>query len=207
MRDRTTPPREHGRSRFCAFSCRPRRPEADADHASPAHAVTDACENLLARILGLGRLGHRNTIRVRQQYALPPSQQPWRTSQNRSMCRSVDVHQFRADSIPNRKSRTGTAHAPRPLRSMLRRREGEGSDQGDRHHRLAPGNEPAWRTRPFSFIYGDQDLNIPVEALAFMSDRASAVTAQLVPGGSHALPVSQPTLVAEMITAAADAVA
>lgn len=40
-----------------------------------------------------------------------------------------------------------------------------------------------------------------------MSDRASAVTAQLVPGGSHALPVSQPTLVAEMIAAAADAVA
>lgn len=34
--------------------------------------------------------------------------------------------------------------------------------------------EPAWKTVPAWFVYGDKDKNIPPQALAFMADRAKS---------------------------------
>lgn len=58
---------------------------------------------------------------------------------------------------------------------------------------------PAWKSIPSSFIYSSGDKNIPVEALRFMADRAGAVEAVEIADASHALPVSQPEEVAEVI--------
>ena len=66
-------------------------------------------------------------------------------------------------------------------------------------------NDPAWRTRPSSFVYGDQDRNIPVAALQFMAERTDPAAVQVVEGGSHALPVSQPERIAAAIATAAGA--
>ena len=59
--------------------------------------------------------------------------------------------------------------------------------------------DPAWKTVPSSFVYSSGDRNIPIEALRFMAERAEAVEAVEIPDASHALPVSQPDAVAEVI--------
>jgi pimeloyl-ACP methyl ester carboxylesterase len=59
--------------------------------------------------------------------------------------------------------------------------------------------EPAWRTVPSWHIWGAADKNIPAEAMRFMADRAGARTAQEIPGAGHALTVSQPGPVADVI--------
>ena len=55
-----------------------------------------------------------------------------------------------------------------------------------------PTGEPAWRTIPSWFVFGDEDLNIPVALHRYMADRAGAKGVREVPGGSHALSVSDP---------------
>ncbi len=69
-----------------------------------------------------------------------------------------------------------------------------------------PSNEPAWRTVPSWFIYGELDRAIPTELSRFMAERANAREAIEVPGGSHALPASQPQAVADLIVRAAASV-
>ena len=59
--------------------------------------------------------------------------------------------------------------------------------------------EPAWRTVPSWHVWGAADRNIPAEAMRFMADRAGARTAQEIPGAGHALTVSQPGPVADVI--------
>jgi pimeloyl-ACP methyl ester carboxylesterase len=59
--------------------------------------------------------------------------------------------------------------------------------------------EPAWRTLPSFFVWGDADRNIPAEALRFMADRAAGRVRLGIPGAGHALPVSQPAAVADTI--------
>jgi pimeloyl-ACP methyl ester carboxylesterase len=66
-------------------------------------------------------------------------------------------------------------------------------------------SEPAWRTLPSWFIYGDLDKNIPPAALAFMAERAGAREAVVIKGGSHVIMVSHPDEVAKLIVAAASA--
>lgn len=61
----------------------------------------------------------------------------------------------------------------------------------------------AWKNRPSWFIYGDQDLNIPLQALTFMAERAGSRQTQVVRGASHAVMVSNPQAVASMIEHAA----
>jgi pimeloyl-ACP methyl ester carboxylesterase len=70
-----------------------------------------------------------------------------------------------------------------------------------------PADEPGWKRIPAWFVYGELDLNIPAELERFMAERAGARAAQEVTGGSHALSVSRPEAVTEMILAAVDAVA
>ncbi|SFU84671.1 Pimeloyl-ACP methyl ester carboxylesterase [Polaromonas sp. YR568] len=64
---------------------------------------------------------------------------------------------------------------------------------------------PAWKTLPSWFIYGDQDKNIPPQALAFMAERAHSKQTVVVKGASHVVMVSRPEPVAKLIERAAEA--
>jgi pimeloyl-ACP methyl ester carboxylesterase len=67
----------------------------------------------------------------------------------------------------------------------------------------ASGEHPLWKERPSWFVYGELDRNIPAELERFMADRAEAERAIELEGGSHALSVSRPDAVAELILEAA----
>jgi len=63
--------------------------------------------------------------------------------------------------------------------------------------------EPAWKTLPSWFVYGDQDRNIPPQAQAFMAERAHSKQTVVVRGASHVVMMSHPDAVAKLIEAAA----
>lgn len=66
--------------------------------------------------------------------------------------------------------------------------------------------EPAWKTVPSWFIYGDADLNIPPALLEFMAKRADAWETIIIEGGSHVVMISHPDEVAHLIGRAASEV-
>jgi pimeloyl-ACP methyl ester carboxylesterase len=66
-----------------------------------------------------------------------------------------------------------------------------------------PTDQPAWKTIPSWFVFSDQDLNIPVALHRYMAERAGAKNVREITGASHALSVSAPDAVAEMILEAA----
>lgn len=66
-------------------------------------------------------------------------------------------------------------------------------------------SEPAWKTIPSWFVYGDKDKNIPAQAQVFMAERAHAKKAVVVKGASHVVMVSNPKVVASLIETAASA--
>lgn len=68
-----------------------------------------------------------------------------------------------------------------------------------------PAGQPAWKTTPAWFIYGDKDKNIPPQALGFMAERAHSKQTVVVHGASHVVMVSHPREVAELIEKAATA--
>jgi pimeloyl-ACP methyl ester carboxylesterase len=63
--------------------------------------------------------------------------------------------------------------------------------------------EPAWKTLPSWFVFGDKDKNIPLQALTFMADRAHSKQTVVVKGSSHVVMVSNPKVVAKTIESAA----
>ncbi|HEV2604698.1 MAG TPA: alpha/beta hydrolase [Microvirga sp.] len=63
--------------------------------------------------------------------------------------------------------------------------------------------DPAWRSLPSYFVYGDGDKNIPARALAFMAERAGSKRTTVVEGASHVVMVSQPQAVTDVIVEAA----
>ena len=65
------------------------------------------------------------------------------------------------------------------------------------------GADPLWKDIPSWFVYGELDRNIPAGAHAFMAERAQARNTVEVAGAAHALPVSRPEEVAQMILEAA----
>lgn len=65
---------------------------------------------------------------------------------------------------------------------------------------------PAWKTLPSWFVFGDQDQNIPVEAHRFAARRARARWTREIAGVSHAVASSRPEDVAESIFEAVRAV-
>ena len=65
--------------------------------------------------------------------------------------------------------------------------------------------EPAWKTIPSWFVYGDADKNIPAQAQAFMAERAHSKQTVVVKGASHVVMVSNPKVVASLIEKAASA--
>jgi pimeloyl-ACP methyl ester carboxylesterase len=68
-----------------------------------------------------------------------------------------------------------------------------------------PTDAPAWRHIPSWFVFGDQDLIIPVALHRFMTERAGAKASRELAGGSHALSVSEPEAVTATILDAAAA--
>ncbi len=64
-------------------------------------------------------------------------------------------------------------------------------------------SEPAWKTRPSYFVYGDGDKNIPAKALGFMAERAGSRRTIVVEGASHVVMVSHPKVVTDLIEEAA----
>jgi len=69
-----------------------------------------------------------------------------------------------------------------------------------------PADRPAWKDIPSWCVHGDQDRNIPAELQRFMARRAGCRLVNEVQGGSHAISVSRPDAVAEMIRNAVHAV-
>jgi pimeloyl-ACP methyl ester carboxylesterase len=65
--------------------------------------------------------------------------------------------------------------------------------------------EPAWKTVPSWFVYGDDDRNIPPAAMAFMAERAKSRQTVVVKGASHVVMVSHASEVASLIERAATA--
>jgi pimeloyl-ACP methyl ester carboxylesterase len=63
----------------------------------------------------------------------------------------------------------------------------------------------AWKTLPSWFVFGDQDRSIPVALLRFMAERAGSRRTVEVKGASHAVGVSNPFAVADLIREAATA--
>jgi len=65
---------------------------------------------------------------------------------------------------------------------------------------------PAWPSLPSWFVFGDADRNIPVEMHRAMAERAGSKGTVELPGASHALTVSRPGEVADVIGTAIAAV-
>ena len=61
--------------------------------------------------------------------------------------------------------------------------------------------EPAWRSKPSWYLVATDDRMIPPPAQRVMSKRAGATVVEVA--GSHAIYVSQPAAVAELIAKAA----
>ncbi len=66
----------------------------------------------------------------------------------------------------------------------------------------ASGDEPLWRSVPSWFVFGDQDLNIPVGAHRIMAERAGSRRTVEIDGASHVVGVSHPDETAELIAEA-----
>ena len=65
------------------------------------------------------------------------------------------------------------------------------------------GERPLWKERPSCFVIGEQDRNIPAAVQRYMAERAGAERVVEIPSGSHAVAVSHPRTVAELILEAA----
>ena len=65
--------------------------------------------------------------------------------------------------------------------------------------------QPAWRTKPSWYLVSTEDRMIPPDAQRAMSTRAGSTVAEVK--GSHAVYVSQPKAVADIIAKAANGVA
>lgn len=66
-----------------------------------------------------------------------------------------------------------------------------------------PARAATWKSLPTYVIYGAEDRNIPAATMRFMADRAHARKTVAIANGSHALMVSHPGEVAELIESAA----
>ena len=62
---------------------------------------------------------------------------------------------------------------------------------------------PAWKSVPSWFVFGELDKNIPAAAHRFMGERAGARETVEIEGASHAVGVSHPDEVADIILRAA----
>ncbi|MBM2621045.1 alpha/beta hydrolase [Actinoplanes sp. LDG1-06] len=68
----------------------------------------------------------------------------------------------------------------------------------------SPG-EPAWKSIPSWFLFGSDDLNIPVAALRFMAERAGSRRTVELAGGSHTVAIPEAAKLVELIGEASGA--
>ncbi|WP_229404443.1 alpha/beta fold hydrolase [Micromonospora sp. NBRC 110038] len=66
-----------------------------------------------------------------------------------------------------------------------------------------PSGEPAWQSLPSWFLFGSEDLNIPVAAHRFMAERAGSRQTVELPGGSHTVAIPEAAALVDLIRAAA----
>jgi pimeloyl-ACP methyl ester carboxylesterase len=64
-----------------------------------------------------------------------------------------------------------------------------------------PVTEPAWRHKPSWYVLATEDRMIPPQAQRMMAERAGAKVVEVIAG--HAVYVSQPAAVADLIREAA----
>ena len=105
--------------------------------------------------------------------------------------RQEEYHQQFAADVPTEQAALMAA-AQRPIRDVALN-EGSGT--------------PAWRSIPSWFVFGELDKNVPVAALRFMAERAEGREVVEIEGASHAVGVSRPEEVADIILRAAKEVA
>lgn len=67
-----------------------------------------------------------------------------------------------------------------------------------------PATEATWKHIPSWFVYGDKDKAIPPAALAASAERAHSKKTIVVKGASHAVMISNPKIVAQLIEKAAE---
>jgi pimeloyl-ACP methyl ester carboxylesterase len=101
--------------------------------------------------------------------------------------RQEEYHQQFAEDVPAEQTAL-MAVGQRPLRDVALN-EGSGP--------------PAWKSIPSWFVFGELDKNIPAAAHRFMAERAEAREVVEIEGASHAVGVSHPDEVADMILRAA----
>ncbi|MFI5959345.1 alpha/beta fold hydrolase [Cryptosporangium sp. NPDC051539] len=65
--------------------------------------------------------------------------------------------------------------------------------------------EPAWKSIPSWFLFGSEDLNIPVAAHRFMAERAGSRRTVEIEGGSHTVSIPEAAQVVDLIHEAASA--
>ena len=68
-----------------------------------------------------------------------------------------------------------------------------------------PATDPAWKTIPSWFVYGNHDTAIPPQLHAFMAERARPRATSVVAGASHVVMISHADAVAKVIEDAANA--
>jgi pimeloyl-ACP methyl ester carboxylesterase len=97
--------------------------------------------------------------------------------------RQEKYHQQFAADVPADRAALMAA-TQRPLRDVALN-EGSGS--------------PAWESIPSWFVFGELDKNIPLAVLRFMAERAQAREVVEIEGASHAVGVSHPEEVADVV--------
>ena len=65
--------------------------------------------------------------------------------------------------------------------------------------------EPAWKSIPSWFLFGELDKNIPVAVHRFMAERAGSKKTVELTGGSHTVGIPEAAKVFDLIREAADA--
>jgi pimeloyl-ACP methyl ester carboxylesterase len=65
--------------------------------------------------------------------------------------------------------------------------------------------EPAWKSLPSWFLFGSEDLNIPVAAHRFMAERAGSRRTVELAGGSHTVAIPEAAALVDLIREAAAA--
>jgi len=63
--------------------------------------------------------------------------------------------------------------------------------------------EPAWKSLPSWFLFGSEDLNIPVAAHRYMAERARSRRTVELSGGSHTVAIPEAAKLVELIVEAA----
>jgi pimeloyl-ACP methyl ester carboxylesterase len=95
-------------------------------------------------------------------------------------------HQFAADSAPERAAVMAVTQRPITDTAL---NEASG--------------EPAWQSVPSWFLFGSEDLNIPVAAHRFMAERAGSRRSVELAGGSHTVAIPEAAALVDLIREAA----